>query len=554
MHFDDRLGTVLRLRASGAGLRRIQLRQVLDLLGTSPAEARGEQLDAGYVKLAELSAAIPALERAAMLREPALRLRSPRLAAALAAQEPTIAATALQRAQLSPEQWLDLIPALPPAARPALRQRRDLPPEVAGLLVRLGINDRSLPPAPATATLEAEPQLADSAPLREQGIGAIVRRIEAYRRSKQVVEQGAANDSPRLPLGEDHVLTVPTQVQACDFASDAEGRITWCDAGIAPMLIGMHLSSAKANFAKTLRQRQPLRALPLELQGAAAISGTWQIDAAPWFDPLTGQFLGYRGRLRRPAAVTSPGAANPPVSDSEADRIRQLLHELRTPVNAIQIGAEIIQQQLYGTTPHEYRALAATIAGDAARILSAFEELERLARLDSGAQDLEPGNADLSNVVEATVGQLGAHTKSRNSGFALRIDHQPLEVPLAQLELERIVWRLLATLAGVSVPGEQLRLRLRHKGGVVRLDADLPTTLATRDGDAIFATGVNAIPQVISAGVFGVGFALRLARAEARAAGGELVRKGDRLRLTLPGLTMASAPHTDAAGSAEGAA
>ena len=220
----------------------------------------------------------------------------------------------------------------------------------------------------------------------------------------------------------------------------------------------------------------------------------------------------------------------------------------------ITMGAEIIQQQLRGTTPHEYRALAAAIAGDAARILSAFEELERLARLDSGAQDLDPGEADLAAVIEATVGQLGAHTKGRSSGFTLRIDHQPLAVPLAQLELERIAWRLLATLAGVSAPGEQLRLRLRNKGGVVRCDLDLPAALAARDGDAIFATSANALPRVISAGVFGVGFALRLARAEAHAAGGALLRKGDRLRLTLPGLTVASAPHTHGAGSTEGAA
>ncbi len=553
MHFDDRLGTVLRLRASGAGLRRIQLRQVLDLLGTSPAEARGEQLDAAYVKLAELSEAIPATERTAMLREPALRLRSPRLAAALAAQEPAIAATALQRAQLSPEQWLDLIPALPPAARPALRQRRDLAPEVAGLLVRLGINDRGLPPAPAAATLAADQQLADSAPLREQGIGAIVRRIEAYRLSKQVVEQQSANDSPRLPLGEEHVLTVPAEVQACDFACDAEARVTWCDAGVAPMLTGLRLDGG-ARLRSLLRQRQPLRALPLELGGAPAIAGAWQVDAAPWFDPLTGHFVGYRGRLRRPASSAKPVPANPPVTDSEADRLRQMLHELRTPVNAIQLGAEIIQQQLYGPAPHEYRALAATIAGDAARILSAFEELERLARLDSGVQELDPGDTDLVAVIEATVGQLGAHTKSRSSGFVLRIDHQPLAVPFAQLELERIVWRLLATLAGVSAPGEQLRLRLRTKGGVVRLDADLPAALAARGGDAIFATSANALPQVISAGVFGTGFALRLARAEARAAGGELLRKGDRLRVTLPGLTRAEAPHTHGAGSVDGAA
>lgn len=554
MQFDDRLGTVLRMRANGDGTRRIQLRQLLDLLGTSPAEARGPQIDHAFTRLTELSATIPAHERAAMLREAALRLRSPRLVVALAAQEPSVATVAVQRAQLSPEQWLDLVPALPPGARPALRQRRDLAPEVAGLLSRLGVTDRGLPPAAVSAVMpEPEALPAQAEPLNGQGIGAIVRRIEAYRRSKQVVEHIAANDSPRLPLGEEHVLAVPAEVQACDFACDAEGRVTWCDSGVAPMLMGMRLLGS-AQFSTVLRQRQPLRTLALQLEGAPAISGAWHVDASPWFDPLTGQFLGYRGRLRRPAISAVPANANPPVPDSEADRIRQILHELRTPVNAIQIGAEIIQQQLYGATPHEYRALAAGIAGDAARMLSAFEELERLARLDSGAQDLDPGETDLAKVIAATVGQLGAHTKGRGSGFALRIEDEPLPVALAQLELERIVWRLLATLAGVSAPGEQLRLRLRHKAGAVRLDLALPAALAASEHDAIFRTAAGAIPQVISAGVFGIGFALRLARAEARAAGGDLIRKGDRLRLTLPGLTKADAPHTDAPGSAAGAA
>ena len=35
--------------------------------------------------------------------------------------------------------------------------------------------------------------------------------------------------------------------------------------------------------------------------------------------------------------------------------------------------------------------------------------------------------------------------------------------------------------------------------------------------------------------MFGAGFALRLARSEARAAGGDLVRSDNRLSLTLPG-------------------
>lgn len=571
MHFDDRLGTVLRLRADGKAVQRIQFRQLLDLLGTSPAEARGEALDAAYVRLTELAAAIAASERAAAVGDPGLRLRSPRLVAALAQGEPQVAAAVLLRAELSDEQWLDLVPALPPPVRVHLRQRRGLSLAVTNLLARLGVNDRGLPPITETAAApqtEAAPLAEDEAgaiappdpdvlpPLPEsgelQGIGAIVRRIEAYRKAKQVVEHAPPGDSPRLPLGEDHVLRVPGEARAFDFATNAEGRIVWADPGVAAMVVGLRLGGEQARSSSgidtALRRHQPLQGCTMTLAGAPAIAGEWRLDAAPWFDPLSGHYLGHRGRMRRAAldaAAAAPvPAAIPPARDSEAERIRQMLHELRTPVNAIQVGAEIIQQQLYGPTPHEYRALAAGIAGDAARMLSAFEELERLARLASGAMELDPGESDLAAVVSATVAQLADHTRQRGSGFTLRLDEPTLAVGLAQLEVERMVWRLLATLAGVSAPGEMLKVRLKRRGGMVRLGIDLPTTLALRGDEELFRAAAGSIPQVISAGVFGVGFALRLARAEAEAAGGILDRKSDRLRLSLPGLTRDYEAHT----------
>jgi two-component system, OmpR family, sensor kinase len=557
MHFDDRLGTVLRLRADGMAVQRIQFRQLLDLLGTSPAEARGPALDAAFVRLTELAAAIPAAERAAMVGDPGLRLRSPRLVAALAVGEPQVAAATLHRADLSDEQWLDLVPALPPAARVHLRGRGGLSLAVSNLLSRLGVNDRGLPPAEAAVAepaVEIEPGILPPLPEGDgnAGIGAIVRRIEAYRRAKQIVEHAPVGDSPRLPLGEDHFLHVPERPAAFDFATNAEGRIAWADPGVAPMLLGLRLGSELASgtevLVAALRRHQPLRACPVTLAGAPAIAGDWQLDATPWFDPLSGHYLGHRGRMRRPGPVVEiapPAAAKPVVRDSEADRVRQMLHELRTPVNAIQVGAEIIQQQLFGPTPHEYRALAANIASDAARMLSAFEELERLAKLDSGAMELEPGETDLAAVVSATVAQLAEHTCARGSGFALKLDEPVLAVGLARIEVERVVWRLLATLAGVSAPGEVLKARLRRRHGMVRLDIELPTILALRDDEALFQAGAGSIPQVIAAGVFGVGFALRLARAEAETAGGKLNRKAERLRLSLPGLTGIAADHTD---------
>lgn len=552
MLFDDRLGTVLRLSASGPAVLRIQFRQLLDLLGTCPADARGEQLDLAYLRLAELAQEIPADERAQAISDAGLRLRSPRLVAALAACEPKVAAAVLGNARLSADQWLDLIPAIPPAARNHLHQRRDLSAEVTALLSRLGVTRQGLPPAQAAATAseataqteraltEPEPQ----EPLNPQsGISAIVKRIEAYRRARQGGEPGSVS-SPRLPLGED-LLHGANLVRAFDFATDPECRINWSDPGVVAMVSGIGLADVVDDHESVtlLRRRQPLRTAAAQLQGGSAITGEWLLDAAPWFDPISGRFLGYRGRMRRPAAPTDLA---PTVAENQNDRMRQMLHELRTPVNAIQGFAEVIQQQLFGPTPHEYRALAAGIAGDAARILAAFDELDRLAKLDSGAMELESGETDLAAVVEATVSKLSTHLAPRGSGFSLRIRGEQHCVGIDTAEAERIVWRVLATIAGVSNAGEILKASLEpDSGGGLGLNLTLPETLAATRGDDLFDAAADAIPQSLSAGAFGVGFSLRLARTEAQSAGGQLLREGDLLTLRLPILASSGEAQAD---------
>ena len=127
----------------------------------------------------------------------------------------------------------------------------------------------------------------------------------------------------------------------------------------------------------------------------------------------------------------------------------------------------------------------------------------------------------------------------------MRIEDDGLLLPLARIEVERIVWRLLATLGGTAAPGERLKLRLRRKGDAIRLTVALPAALAAKDDAGLFTAATGSVPQVVAAGVFGVGFALRLVRAEASAAGGKLERHKDRLRLELPGLTPALQDHSD---------
>jgi hypothetical protein len=257
------------------------------------------------------------------------------------------------------------------------------------------------------------------------------------------------------------------------------------------------------------------------------------------------------------AARQEPPAIAP---DSESDRLRQLLHELRTPVNAIQGFAEIIQQQLFGPTPHEYRALAAVIAADAARMLAGFEELERFARIDSGATEIASGESDLAACVASALARLEQHTTTRGISLRLEGDFRaqtdgsiaPLPVALAEIETERLCWRLLATLAATATAGETLHLRLHRAGAEACLELQLPAVLAGMPDAALFHASVDIPGDAPSAGMFGTGFTLRLAGVEARAAGGSLLRDGARLLLTLPvrmlpDLTENAARHSDAA-------
>ena len=243
------------------------------------------------------------------------------------------------------------------------------------------------------------------------------------------------------------------------------------------MVIGMRLFAGSAAhdgaadaIARAFQRRQPLTRAAISLDGAPAIAGAWIADAEPRFSE-EGHFAGYFGRLRRVPDAAQAAGIGPEAR--EADRIRQLLHELRTPVTAVQGYAEVIQQQLFGPAPHEYRALAAAIAADAARILAGFEELDRLARLETGASGIEPGESDLAALLRRTAGQLAPVLAPQGAGFDLDFGGDAcLMAAIDAEDAEGLVWRLLASLAAAAGPASLHRPgaagRCRRGGAVCR--------------------------------------------------------------------------------------
>ncbi len=607
MFFDDRLNTVLRQEATSDAAMRTQFRQLLDILGNrkfAPSgRAESSLIAAAWLRMDALGRSIPAKDRAAMIREASWRFRSADLAAHLADFEPEVASAALNRADLSGEDWTALIPRLPLRARGFLRLRRDLPLDANAVLDRLGIHDRGLPspspicpepadtpgttndndagpgfyrpddnadevfelapeavvepdspqeaviqavppPVPAAQT-EDKPQALDPVEAGRSEISALVERIARFRRTRESMDTDALTDSersPRLPLEE--AQSAPRRlITNFGFSTDAAGRIEWAEPQAAPMIIGTRLMPRQtlgetsrgveggAEIRRAFLQRQPMDSVQTELLGAPAITGEWCLDAQPQFT-FEGQFTGYVGRFRRLVDADAEGSD---AASREGDRIRQLLHELRTPVTAVQGYAEVIQQQLFGPAPHEYRALAAAIAADAAFILAGFEELDRLARLEIGTLRLEPGESDLARLVQQTEQQLAQVLAPRMAGLKITLPGEAeLIVPIDAEDTERLVWRYLATLAGACDANEMLEARLEAQGESLILTCKLPRLLISEDD--IFSNTAKPVATAINAGVFGAGFALRLARAEARATGGDLIRDVDQVTLALPRL------------------
>lgn len=581
MFFDDRLATVLRQRATSEAGARTQFRQLLDILGNrkfAPQDERsGSLIAAAWLRMEALAQELKPADRAAMIRETGWRFRSADLAAHLADYEPEVASAALNRAHLTAEDWEALIPRLPIRARGFLRLRRDLPVDTEALLERLGVQDRGLP-SPQQAepdedtesapeepsshaseklppTPQVEPDIApeataptpaptpaeafEKADSGRSEISALVERIAQFRKTRDLTPIDNER-SPRLPLGLDDGGSMDRRISAFGFSADAAGRIDWAETEAAAMVIGTRLTRApvlgghanESALERAFHRRLPVTKASFHLKGAPAVEGDWVVDAQPSFTD-DGNFTGYVGRFRRPAG-DDPNAPGP--AAREADRIRQLLHELRTPVTAVQGYAEVIQQQLFGPAPHDYRALAASIAADAARILSGFEELDRLAKLETGAMTMEPGEADLSALAHATSNQLGQVLGARMAGIDFVEEPDgPIFVAIDKEDAEGLLWRLLATLGGNCASGEMLEASLEARGPQALLICELPAQLMAEDD--VFAAEAKPVGASINAGLFGAGFALRLARAEASAAGGSLKVSDDAVTLALPLLT-----------------
>jgi signal transduction histidine kinase len=361
-------------------------------------------------------------------------------------------------------------------------------------------------------------------------IAEVVARIDAYWRNRE--EGGSA--SPHQP---------PPPAENFRFETDAQGVIRWVEGASRAPIVGLALDSQGAPDGPRVdgvatgafRRRAGFANARLAIEGDSDASGDWLISAIPVFDPANGRFTGYRGTARRPRADERAEPAPRPEPGTRPDSLRQLVHELRTPTNAIAGFAEMIETQMLGPVSDPYRDRANIIRSQARELLGAIDDLDLAARIDSAALSLVAGRVALRPVLSTIADDLAQLAELRGSAIALPVDD--LAVSGDRRAVERLLTRLMATLVSASGPGERIGVRTAIEGDdQVAIAIDRPQALADYPGDSVLGIDDEREDSTL----LGTGFALRLARNLARELGGSLVIEPESLTLRLPASVTAA--------------
>lgn len=578
VRFDDSLKTVLSAdMASGFGAQSAW-RQLVDLMGRGRAAID----EPGLARLRLLRQAVPIEVRTASARALAFAAPPAALVAFFAEDVLAVAAPVLRTAMLPVADWIALLPRLDVQGRALLRHRRDLPDEVIRGLQSFGPADFVLhydgddSPVPIVEPSVAPPAELPSLPAAVAPVDPVAdlpeppadtprsdtpfQSLGDVARGLPMVAEAMRHAEPRTaPNGGFHIADVvaridafqrqrevePATVPSLDratafrYETDATGTIRWVDGVSRAALVGASFAHAArqgdvrmdAVIAGALRQRARFSGARLDVGGRSDAAGAWRVSGSPMFDHASGRFTGFCGTARRPRADED---AMPAERKAASDSLRQLVHELRTPTNAIAGFAELIEAQLLGPVAPVYREHAVTIRDQAASLIAAIEDLDTAARIEGKALELRASVVVLGPVLERIAADLAPLAALRRARIVIH-DLGDTSIVTDDRAIERLLSRLLAALISAAGAGELVDVAPAVDGtGRLALTFTRPVALGAGGEEALLSIDADADAEGEGAPLLGTGFALRLARNLAAELGGELSFAADVLTLRLP--------------------
>ncbi|MBA3942303.1 MAG: histidine kinase [Sphingopyxis sp.] len=526
------IATILRQAPADRRASIAAWRQLTDILAQRGNQLGDEDIRRSLHALAVLRPQVPENVRRDCAQAVARHGRFAPLVAFYANDVPAVSAMMLRHARLPESDWLALLPATGAMARSVLAGRSDLPVGVRRALASLGAASVALPqpevPVAEAPVLAAVPAEAPAAPIEtgHSQISELVRRIDKYQSTR--AQGGTARPSRAGFL----------------FETGADGVVRWVEGITRGAAIGLSIAEVAIGgepgtdgaAAGAFRQRAEIINARMILEGTPAESGEWRFSALPWFDPATGQFRGYRGSARRPQRNETPYGG--PAAQNAGDSIRQLIHELRSPLNAISGFAQIISGQMFGPVSQSYRAMAETIVADAAAVQSIIDDLETAARAETAPSGLVASETvDIDAALRQVEEDLAPLLADQRVDLSISRVGGPFVARAPDANSRRMVGRLLTALIDISEAGTILVGQLVTEAPLddmlqLRIVRPVPIRFATAAD--LLDPGFSPEGEAPGAAILSLGFSLRLVDSLARAAGGRLEIGHNALTLHLP--------------------
>jgi len=502
VRFDDRLMTVLDQPASDPHDLAVRWRQLVDLVARAGAQASNPLVEQALELIRTDRPLVDDALRAAAARAVAALPLPYALVALFASDTLAISAPMLAAARLEREEWQRLLEAADEETRHfVLTLHPDLPPPSA-------LSDAGTEPF---VDHGAETRPADAIP----SISDVVARIERLRRGR------AQRPAGLIANGVAPASAAPMLFR---WECGPSGEIAWVEGAPRGPLIGRSIARAEEGegvedeVERAFAMRAPFRDARFLLPGEGALAGEWKISGVPAFEPADGRFAGYRGIALREAngALDPAGFGQSALSDPNS--LRELVHEIKTPLNAIIGFAEIIDAQLLGPADRHYRTRAAEIVAQARLLLSAIDDLDFAAKLQSDRT--RPGSGtDLAILLEQIAAGMRQGASVNAPQLELSFETRRRRCALEPALAERLVTRFCGALLAAAADGDRVIVHLDNSSGRCVLWVRPPPGLDAGDGDATSG-----------------GFGLRLVRGLARIAGGDLTISRTRISLALPEL------------------
>jgi signal transduction histidine kinase len=485
VRFDDRLKTVLAQPAASSHDLAVRWRQLVELAARAPPDGDRTLLDEAVRQIREQAPSVDERVRAASALAVASLPLPVDLVSAFAADSLNVAAPILVGARLTATEWKHVAAAASEDCRAFISSMRTEQPQ---------------PPA-------ATPSPDD--PVHIPSISDVVARIERLRQ---------ARESPQAELSADTGEAAKLFRWECNEA----GEIEWVDGAPRGALVGQSIAQrgptggVDRTVERAFASRAPFHDGILELPSDSAIGGSWKIGGIPAFDRANGRFAGYRGIAERLEG-------NDPMSSAPADpdALRELAHEIKTPLNAIIGFAEIITGEYLGPAGSAYRERASEIVTQARLLLTAIEDLDFAAKLRS-TEGAESAETNLGELVEHLVGAVREKAAERG----VRIDgartRGGITASIQPEVAERLIMRMCDAVIARAEGGEHLRLTLDCDSTHCIASITRPHSLQDLSDEELFGSADDAMSPA---------FPLRLARGLAHTAGTALIASEDRISL-----------------------